>query len=65
MNLDAELSEADKRVQTLIDERHDRLQIRNRFAFEHMRRANGQRLRNDGRERKRYGKDERNHRGKP
>lgn len=48
----ARITEADRIVQSLIDERHDRLQIRNRFAFEHARRANGQRLRNDGRERR-------------
>lgn len=53
MNLDQRIAEASQRVQALIDEKHDRLQIKFRFAFEHMRRANGQRLRNDGRE-KRY-----------
>lgn len=53
MNLAEELAKADRVVQSLIDERHDRLQIRNRFAFEHARRANGQRLRNDGREKRR------------
>lgn len=52
MTLDQQIAEASRRVQALIDERHDRLQIRNRFAFEHMRRANGQRLRNDGREKR-------------
>ena len=62
MNLDAELIKADKLVQSLINEKHDRLQIRNRFTFEHARRASAQRLRNDGRE-KRHGKDERAHRG--
>lgn len=61
MNLDIAIQEASQRIQSLIDERHDRLQIRNRFAFEHMRRANGQRLRNDGREKR--GQNERNHRG--
>ena len=54
MTIDQQIAEASQRVQALIDERHDRLQIRNRFAFEHMRRANGQRLRNDKREQKRY-----------
>lgn len=54
MNLDAAIQEASQRVQALIDEKHDRLQIKFRFAFEHMRRANGQRLRNDKREQKRH-----------
>jgi hypothetical protein len=38
------------------------LMIRNRFTFEHARRSMSQRLRNDGRE-KRRGKNERNNRG--
>ena len=54
MNLDAEIAAASKRVQSLIDERHDRLQIRNRFVYEHARRSMAQRLRNDGREQKRH-----------
>ena len=62
VNLDRAIQEANMRVQSLINERHDRLQIRNRFTFEHARRSMAQRLRNDGRE-KRHGKDERAHRG--
>jgi hypothetical protein len=50
MNLDAAIREADKRVQSIIDERRDRLMIRNKFTFEHARRASAQRLRNDKRE---------------
>ena len=56
------IAEADKRIQARIDERFDRLMIRNRFTFEHARRSMSQRLRNDGRE-KRRGKNERNNRG--
>lgn len=52
MNLDQEIRLADERVQALIDEHADRLVIRNRFAWEYARRSFGQRLRNDGRERK-------------
>ena len=40
------------RVQSLINERADRLHIKNRFTWEYARRSIGQRLRNDGRERK-------------
>lgn len=52
MNLDQQLREADKRVQSLIDDKRDRLMIRNRFTWEHARRASAQRLRNDKREQK-------------
>ena len=52
MNLDAEIREADKRIQALIDDRFDRLIIRNKFTFEYARRSMYQRLRNDGRERR-------------
>jgi hypothetical protein len=62
MTLDQQIAEASKRIQARIDERFDRLMIRNRFTFEHARRSMSQRLRNDGRE-KRRGKNERNNRG--
>jgi hypothetical protein len=62
MSIDQAIREADKRIQARIDERFDRLMIRNRFTFEHARRSMSQRLRNDGRE-KRHGKNERNNRG--
>jgi len=52
VNLAAAIKEADARVQALINERYDRLMIRNRFIFQHARRFFGQRLRNDRRERK-------------
>lgn len=57
MNIDAAIQAASQRVQSLINEKHDRLQIRNRFAFEHARRSMAQRLRHDKREQRR-GKDE-------
>jgi hypothetical protein len=48
------IAEADKRIQARIDERFDRLMIRNRFTFEHARRSMSQRLRNDKREQRKW-----------
>lgn len=46
------IEDADKRVQDFINATFDRLMIREKFKWEHARRASAQRLRNDGRERK-------------
>lgn len=53
MNLAAELTAADRRVQQRIDELHDRAQIHIRIEGQYARRSMAQRLRNDGREQRR------------
>ena len=50
MNLTAELTAADQRVQQRIDELHDRAQIHIRIEGQYARRSMAQRLRNDKRE---------------
>ena len=54
MNLDDAIKDADKRIQALIDDRFDRLIIRNKFTFEYARRSMYQRLRNDKREQRKW-----------
>lgn len=53
MNLAAELAKADRIVQNFINADYDRKMIRNRLAWEYLKRSQAQRLRNDGRERRR------------
>ena len=57
MNLAQELAKADRAIQAVIDTNYDRNMLRNRLAWEYLKRSQAQRLRNDGRE-KRRGKDE-------
>jgi hypothetical protein len=52
VNLAAELAKADRIVQAVINSNFDRDMLRNRLAWESLKRSQAQRLRNDGRERK-------------
>lgn len=52
MNLAQRLRDADKVIQSFINVEFDRLMIRNRLAWEYLKRSQAQRLRHDGRERR-------------
>ena len=54
MNLAAELLKADRFVQSVIDTNYDRDMLRNRLAWESLKRSQAQRLRNDKREQKKW-----------
>jgi hypothetical protein len=54
VNLDADLMETSKRLTAQNLERYDRAMIRERFKWEFARRSMAQRLRNDGREKRKW-----------
>jgi len=54
MNLAAELAKADRIVQAVINSNFDRDMLRNRLAWESLKRSQAQRLRNDKREQKKW-----------
>ena len=54
MNLVQELAKADRFVQSVIDTNYDRDMLRNRLAWEYLKRSQAQRLRNDGREKRQW-----------
>ena len=54
MNLAQELAKADRAIQAVINADYDRLMIRNRLAWEYLKRSQAQRLRNDKREQRKW-----------
>jgi len=54
VNLVQELAKADRFVQSVIDTNYDRDMLRNRLAWEYLKRSQAQRLRNDGREKRQW-----------